>query len=89
MFLTKSFYANTRVLQLVSLFLWWLFNLLSFGSVLTVMFTAILCLVTICQFLGISRILRVDEYNRTEYARWELSLKYCPFKSKITFGPDL
>lgn len=62
--------ANIRVLQLPRLFPLWLFNLLSLGLLLIVMPTDKFCLGTICQYLSISRTLRVGEYNRTEYIQF-------------------
>lgn len=51
------FYAKTRVLPLVGLFLCvcvWLFNAFSLGSFVTVVFTAMLSLATICQHISMS-----------------------------------
>ena len=59
------------------------------GSILLVVFTAKLCAVATCQHLGISRILRVGEYNVTGCVQRGLShctYSVVPFSQRLTLN---
>ena len=85
-FPTTRLHASVRVLQLLSLFFCGFSIFCHLALFLIVTPTAKLCLGTICQYLCISRILRVHEYNRIEYIQFggTVSPDVIPLSQRLT-----